>query len=148
LNRALSSFTTCLVLHGVKLPSGAAASGLSLKGVDTKSPAYRGALRACIPVVNAALKAATGKHPGAASPSPGAARTSRSPLPAVKVPAAVTAIMTSFTVCMRKNGVAGFPEPTGASFDLAGTNIDSHTPAYKSAEAKCNPVLQALDPTG
>lgn len=68
--------------------------------------------------------------------------------PSVKVPASVTAIMTRFTTCMRTHGINGFPEPKGASFDLPGTNIDSHTPAYKSAEAKCNAILQALDPRG
>jgi hypothetical protein len=146
LRRAFASFAACLSNNGVKLPAGTDShSALSLKGVDTKSATYRRALQACIPVVNSALKAATSKHPGAASPS---APSSRPALPPVKVPASVTAIMTRFTACMRAHGVPGFPEPKGASFNLSGTNIDPHTPAYKSAEASCTSILRALDPPG
>jgi hypothetical protein len=148
LRHAFASFAACLSNNGVKLPAGTgsgSASPFSLKGVDTKSATYRRALQACIPVVNAALKAATGKHPGAASPS---APSTRPALPPVKVPAPVTAIMTRFTACMRSHGVPGFPEPKGASFNLTHTNIDSKSPQYKSAEARCTNILRALDPPG
>jgi len=49
---------------------------------------------------------------------------------------------------MRTNGVAGFPEPQGASFNLSGTHLDPHSPQYKTAEARCNSILQALDSQG
>jgi len=64
------------------------------------------------------------------------------------VPAAVTAVMDRFTACMRTNGVAGFPEPRGASFDLTGTNVDASSPQYKEAQTKCNPILNAMMPKG
>jgi hypothetical protein len=131
---------------------------LSLKGVDTKSPSYRHALAACIPVINAALKAATKTRPGSASPSGGGSGSGGSPgaggspggsgsakVPAVKVPASVTAGFERFTACMRSHGVPGFPEPTGASFNLSGTNLNPHSPQYKAAEAKCDPILMAVD---
>jgi hypothetical protein len=49
---------------------------------------------------------------------------------------------------MRGHGIAGFPEPTGASFDLTGTGLDTHSASYKAAETACNHILQALDPRG
>jgi hypothetical protein len=62
--------------------------------------------------------------------------------------ASVTAGMERFTGCMRSNGVPGFPEPTGASFNLSGTHLDPHSPQYKTAEARCGPILQAVDSGG
>jgi len=163
--QVLSSFATCLVLHGVKLPSSRGPRGapaLNLKGVDTKSAAYKKALQACTPVINAALKAATKARPGSASSSSGGGSATggssgagASPggsgsakVPAVKIPASVTAGYERFTACMRANGVSGFPEPTGASFNLAGTGVNASTPQYKAAEAKCNPILMAVDNGG
>ena len=156
--QALSSFAACLSRHGVKLPSaggGQVGSGLSLKGVDTKSPSYRRALAACASVINAALKAATKARPGSASSSGGGSTSGGSPagshstrVPAVKIPASVTAGFERFTACMRSNGVPGFPEPTGASFDLSGTHLNPHSSQYKAAEAKCDPILQAVDDVG
>lgn len=144
LNRALASFAACLSSHGVKLPAHTG-SAPSLKGVDTSTASYRRARAACIPVVAAALKVAA-KLPRALAapatrPAPAAAST-------VKVPASVTAIMTRFTTCMRAHGVPGFPQPTGASFDMSGTHMDTHSASYKSAEAQCTSILQALDQTG
>jgi len=75
--------------------------------------------------------------------APGAAR-----IPPVKVPPRVTAIMSRFTACMRAHGVAGFPEPEGASFNLTHTHVDATTTAYKAAQAQCNSILQALDSPG
>ena len=146
LKQAFASFAACLSKNGVKLPAGTSShSAFSLKGVDTKSATYRRAQSACVAVVNSALKAATSKRPGSTSPS---TPSTRPVLPPVKVPASVTAIMTRFTTCMRSHGVPGFPEPKGASFELSGTKIDTHTPAYKSAEASCTSILRALDPPG
>jgi hypothetical protein len=175
--QALSSFAVCLSQHGVKLPAAGGSRGapaFSLKGVDTKSASYRRALAACAPVVNAALKAITKARAGPASHPEGhtlggAGKQSRdagsaaggssgaggSPgargsagIPPVKIPASVTAGMKRFTACMRANGVAGFPEPQGASFNLSGTNLNPHSPQYKAAEARCNPILQAVDSGG
>lgn len=149
LRHAFASFATCLSAHGVKLPPGTGtASALTLKGVDTKTVTYRRAQSACIPAVTAALKAATGKHPSPRSPTPGAPAKPGSPLASIKVPASATAILDRFTACMRSHGIPTFPEPTGASFDLAHTNIDSHSPGYKAAETACNQILRALDPPG
>jgi hypothetical protein len=161
--QAMSSFAACLSHNGVKLPAGGsgAAPALSLKGVDTKSPAYRKALAACIPVINAALKAATKARPGSASPSDGggsasggspragsSAGSGSARAPAVKIPASVTAGFERFTACMRSNGVAGFPEPTGASFNMSGTHLDTHSSQYKAAEKRCDPILMAVDSGG
>jgi hypothetical protein len=155
--QALTSFAACLRSNGVKLPSAngsAAAPALSLKGVDTKSPGYQKALVACRPVLTAAFKAAAkarSKPPspsGAASPAgrPSAGASPSTPgsprIPPVKVPASVTAIMKRFTACMRSNGVAGFPNPEGASFNLTGLHLDPSSQQYKSAEASCDPILQ------
>lgn len=164
LKQALGTFAACLSRNGVNVPSASGsrtAPALSLKGVDTKSPAYRRALAVCSPVVDAALKAATAGRPGSASSSgggsasggspgtgasPGAPRSAR--VPAVKIPASVTAGFERFTACMRSNGIAGFPEPQGASFNLSGTNLNPHSPQYKAAEAHCNPILLAVDSGG
>jgi len=150
LKRAFAAFSGCLSRSGVSIPAPDRSSPtLSLKGVDTKSPSYRRASAACIPVLNAALKVATKAQPrvaprsSAGAPAPGG-----SSIPSIKVPAAVTAIMGRFTACMRSNGVAGFPKPHGASFDLSGTHVDPHSPRYKAAESRCNSILQALDPRG
>ena len=161
--QALSSFAACLSRNGVKLPSASGSHGaqaFSLKGVDTKSASYRKALVACRPVLTAAFRSAANARSKPASPSaagspaggpgaggsPGASGSAR--IPPVKVPPRVTAIMSRFTACMRTNGVAGFPEPQGASFNLSGTHLDPHSPQYKTAEARCNSILQALDSQG
>jgi hypothetical protein len=156
--QALGSFAACLSQHGVKLPStggGQVGSALSLKGLDTKSPSYRRALPACIPVINAALKVATKRRPGLTSSSDGGSTSGGSPgasgsarVPPVKVPASVTAGFERFTACMRSNGVPGFPEPTGVSFNLSGAHLDTHSARYKAAEARCNSILQAVDSGG
>lgn len=161
LRHAFQSFATCLSINGVKLRAGTgsgSSSAFSLEGVDTKSPAYRRALKACIPLVDAALKAATKARPAPASSSgapappghPAAGSTAAAPprLPPGAVPASVTATMKRFTACMRTHGISAFPEPAGASFDLTGTHLDTHTPQYKTAEAHCTTILQALDPRG
>jgi hypothetical protein len=165
LNRALGSFAACLSRNGVHLPSAGrsrTAPALTLNGVDTKSPAYRKALAACVSVINAALKAGTKARPGSASSSVGGPATGASPrspgpssrsaapprLPPGAVPASVTAGYERFTACMRSNGVPGFPEPTGASFDLSGTNLNPKSPQYKAAEKTCDPILMAVDDAG
>jgi len=56
--------------------------------------------------------------------------------------------MDRFTACMRSNGVTGFPEPTGESFNLSGTSVNTSTPQYKAAQTHCNPILQTMDPRG
>jgi hypothetical protein len=162
LNRALSSFAACLSQHGVKLPSSGrsrTAPALTLNGVDTKSAAYQKALAACKSVINAVLEAGTKARPGSPSRSGGGSASGGSPgapgsssrsatpprLPPGAVPASVTAGFKRFTACMRSNGVPGFPEPTGASFDLSGTNLNPKSSQYKAAEAKCNSILMAVD---
>jgi hypothetical protein len=148
----------------VKLPAAGGSRGapaFSLKGVNTKSASYHRALAACAPVVNAALEAITKAQAGSAPRSGGGSAAGGSSgggsspgargsagIPSVKIPASVTAGMKRFTACMRANGVAGFPEPRGASFYLSGTNLNPHSPQYKAAEARCNPILQAVDSGG
>ena len=155
--QALGSFAACLSRNGVKLPSAAgsgAAQGLSLKGVDTKSPSYRKALAACTPVLSAALKAATKARPGSASSfaggsagAPGPSSHSATPprLPRGAVPASVNAGYKRFTACMRSNGVPGFPEPQGAGFNLTGTSVNRSSPQYKTAQTRCTSILMAVD---
>jgi hypothetical protein len=98
---------------------------------------------------SAASRSAGGSASGASSGaggSPGAGGGAGTG--SVKIPASVTAGMKRFTACMRSNGVPGFPEPTGASFNLAGTNLNPHSSQYKAAEARCNPILMAVDNGG
>jgi len=153
--QALSSFAACLRGNGVKLPAAKSGQALSLKGVDTKSAEYRSAVAKCRPVLSAALKSVSKTRPAPATPaakptagtgSPGTA--GNSPPIAVKVPASVTTVMQRFTACMRSNGITGFPEPKGASFDLTGTSVDPNTATYKEAQTKCNPILRAMVPKG
>lgn len=155
--QALASFPACLSRNGVKLPSASGSQGTpasSPTGVDRKSPAYHRALAACTSVLDAALKAATKARPRSTSPpatrstgaSPGAPSSAQAP--SVKPPASVTAGFERFTACMRSNGVPGFPEPKGASFNLSGTHLNPHSPQYKTAEARCDPILQAVDDGG
>jgi hypothetical protein len=138
--QALVKFTACLASNGVKLPAHTG-SEPSLNGVNTSTASYRRARAACMPVLTAALKAAAKSSPAPAKPAPPAALT-------VKVPASVTAILTRFTTCMRAHGVGAFPQPKGATFDMSGTHVDTHSASYKSAEAHCNSILRALDQTG
>jgi hypothetical protein len=138
--RALESYTACLASNGVKLPAHTGPEQ-SLNGVNTSTASYRRARTACIPALTAELKTAAKSSPAPAAPAPHAALT-------VKVPASVTATLTRFTTCMRAHGVGTFPQPKGATFDMTGTHIDTHSATYKSAEAHCNSILQALDQTG
>jgi hypothetical protein len=146
LGQAVAGLTACFSRHGVEAPTTGGSRALStpnVKGLDTKSPAYHHALELCAPLIDAQLRANTKTR----APSPSRAPRTTS-LDALKIPATVTATMKRFTACMRTDGVPAFPEPTSASFDLSATNIDSHTPAYRSAQAKCNSILQALDQPG
>lgn len=45
-----------------------------------------------------------------------------------------------FAACMRKNGVANFPDPQNGAF-LAGRDIDPNSPQFKSAMAACRKLL-------
>jgi hypothetical protein len=46
---------------------------------------------------------------------------------------------------MRTNGVAGFPWPQGDTFNIRAADLNPSSPQYKTAEAHCNGILQALD---
>jgi hypothetical protein len=154
--QALTAFAACLQSNGVKLPSATGGQALSLKGGDTKSPEYRGALAKCRPVLLAALRSASRTRSGSSSPSPTTAGAGsvapharrRARLPAAKVPANVTAIMKRFTSCMRNSGVPAFPEPEGEGFYVQRAGIDTSTAQYKAAEGRCTNILRALDPPG
>ena len=156
-NQALSNFAACLKSNGVKLPPAKSGKVLSLKGVDTKSTEYRKALAMCRPVLSAALKAAAKERPTPASPSrattaPRAPNATTGASPAApartpaKVPTAVTAVLKRFTACMRGSGIAAFPEPEGARFNVQRAGIDTSTEQYKEAEKHCTGILQAVDP--
>lgn len=152
-NQALSTFAACLRTNGVNVPSTSGSQALTLRGVNTKSPAYRGALAKCQPVLTAAFSSLSRSHPAtsaarSSTPAVSPSSAAGAPRPPLKVPASVTATMTRFTACMRSNGVAGFPEPTGASFNLTGTSVNASAPQYKAAQTHCNSILQALDPRG
>jgi len=129
--------------HGAILPAASGAGGSTTaptKRVDTKSAAYRQAMRTCGPLLNAAL---TGATRSAAKPSAGVVPAKAPPRPKVKLPPALMGAMERFTACMRSNGVAGFPEPKEGRFDLAGTGLNPESPQYKAAGARCNPILNA-----
>jgi hypothetical protein len=96
---------------------------------------------------NHALRVHTStSRPGAGSAAGSPATTGRARIPAPRVPAAVTTVLQRFASCMRSNGVPAFPAPKGATFNLNATHLNPTSPQYKSAEAHCESILQAVDP--
>ena len=52
-----------------------------------------------------------------------------------------------YVTCMRKNGVANFPDPEGGRLRLSPQDgVDPQSPAFKSAEAACESVKPAEAP--
>jgi len=45
---------------------------------------------------------------------------------------------------MRSHGIANFPEPEGAGFNVTHAKLDTGTAQYKAAEKACNSILQAI----
>jgi len=146
---ALKVFAACLRRHGVKgsEPSTSATGAPApAGGTVAASPAFRAASRACTPLLRAALARSAGAH-GPASGATRRASPAAAPRPRPrKPPASITRAMRRFTACMRAHGVAGFPEPVGESFDLTDLHIDTAAAPYRSAEAACDALLQAIDP--
>jgi len=46
---------------------------------------------------------------------------------------------------MREHGIAGFPEPEGASFNVGNLHVDMKSAQYKAAEGACDQILMAVD---
>jgi hypothetical protein len=156
LSQLTERYAACLGEHGanVRAPGAAAYSPLALlKGLDLKAPSVHAALLACRPMLRSGLHvnrsptalSPTGSQPARAggAGAPTATTPKRSP---VKVPAKVTRIMTSFTACMRAHGIASFPEPTRAGFNMSGLHLNLQSAQFKAAENACNSILEALDP--
>lgn len=143
--QALAGFATCLRRNGVNLPSGPGGT-FSLKGVNTKSSAYKKAVVACRSVLTAALRASakTGKHEGQGRTGATTTPTRTLPhRPVVKLPPKLAQGFKHFTACMRENGITSFPEPEGESFNISHLHLDTKSAQYKAAEKKCEPSLQA-----
>ena len=145
LKRAFAASSGCLSRSGVSIPAPDRSSPtLSLKGVDTKSPSYRRASAACIPVLNAALKVATKAQPrvaprsSAGAPAPGGVV---DPLDQGAGERSVHRDRGSRRACAAT--VSRLPKPHGASFDLSGAHVSPHSPRYKAAE-----YAVQLDPAG
>jgi hypothetical protein len=147
LRQAGAKFAACMRENGVNYPAPGTSAALGAKGLNTTSSAYKKALAKCRSVLSNALRATARAGGTGAAGSVGQAKAPPAAL-TVKVPASVTAILTRFTTCMRTHGVGAFPQPKGATFDMTGTHIDTHSATYKSAETHCNLILRALDQTG
>lgn len=147
LKGALVKFASCLRENGVKLPApNTAGKGpvFDTKGVNTKSAQFRAAETKCSGVLRAAFKAGTGRAGSARAAGPaGTVKPAPVVRPKVKVPPAITHELEHFTACMREHGVAGFPEPEGASFNVTHLHLNSKSTGYKAAEKACEPILQA-----
>jgi len=147
---ALSQFAACIRKQGVNLPGpNKAGRGplFNTKGVNTTSVKFKAAELKC----RSALLRAFHVHPGAGkvgtaeatSGSTGHTKAPPAPKLKVKVPPKVAHALEHFTACMREHGIANFPEPEGASFNLSHTHVDPKSAQYKAAEIKCNPILNA-----
>jgi hypothetical protein len=150
LKQAFTKFAMCMRENGVKFPlPNTSGTGpiFSAKGVKISSAKFKTADVKCRGDLLSALRAHRGavKAPGTtgATGSSGQAKTSPAIRPTVKVAPVVTRALQKFTACMREHGVTNYPEPEGASFNLSHTQIDTKSAQYKTAEKKCNPILNA-----
>jgi hypothetical protein len=110
------AFADCMRAHGIPNFPDPGPNGFSLSGIDTGSPAFRSAHKACAPF----------QPPGTAEESP-ASDSQR-----------LAAIANS--KCMRSHGVPNFPDPKflpsgGNTVSLNG--LDTESPAFKRASAAC-----------
>jgi len=148
-DKALASYSSCLSANGVKLPAANGGRAFSLKGVDTKSPAFKAAAAKCRGVLNAAFRAAAPPKSALASPprAPSGGQTSGTPAAPLRVPisAALLAQEKRFSACIRTQGIATFPEPkAGGGWDLAAAHLNTSDPRFRTAESNCSSIL---DPT-
>jgi hypothetical protein len=150
LKRAFTKFATCIRENGVNFPlPNTSGKGpiFSAKGVDIRGAKFRAAEVKC----RGDLLGAFAHHRSAAktlkiagsSGSAGQTKPSPAPKLKVKVPPKVTHALQQFTACMREHGITNFPEPEGASFNTTHSHLNPHSAQYKTAETKCNPILQA-----
>ncbi len=144
-NQAFATFASCLRSGGVQLPSPKHGQALSLRGVDTKSATYRGALAKCRTVLSAAFRSAAARPAGSlSSPTKGSPPRTSSPAAPTRIPisAALLAQEKRFSACMRTQGIATFPEPkSGGGWDLAAAHLDTSNPQFRSAESRCSSIL-------
>jgi hypothetical protein len=122
--QALGAFSACMKAHGAG-------------GAKPGTEAYTAAAKSCAPSLTSALAQLRG-HTG--EPSKSAAVKPRPAAPRVQLPPKLAGALQKFAACMRENGVTNFPEPHGATFDTSHLNTSSAQ--FKSAETKCNAVLQ------
>lgn len=119
-------YATCMRSHGVSSypdPAAGGSAGGTAVPIDERSPAFRGALKACAPL-----------HPGARMPA--------------AVNAAQRAGMIAFARCLRGHGVPDYPDPRfgpgghGIEEPVLGAQADS--PAFRHAVSTCRHVGSAL----
>lgn len=139
LQSASIKFSNCIRSHGVpNFPdlteknggfqiqqSARAGSGSSMTvdGVPVNGPAFQSAMKDCQSLL----------------PKPKA------------LPGGITEVKASalkFAECMRSDGVPNFPDPKvqsgpggGIGIQIGGTGVDPQSPAFKAAQAKCQPLL-------
>ena len=131
-----AAFASCLSSHGFQasVGSGAATGSRSLSvfgvviggNVDPSSAQFQSALQAC-------RKFLPGGGPPALTPAQQAEHAKA---------------MASFAACMRKHGVAGFPDPNGQGMFSPGSikALDPTSPLFQSAFKVCAPLQGKVGP--
>ncbi len=126
-----TAFATCLGAHGFPASPGTGKSGLSIFGVslgsvDPSSAQFQAALQAC-------RKFLPGGGPPSLTPAQQAEHTKA---------------LAAFAGCMRKNGVASFPDPDGqGQFPVASIGkLDPKSPGFQAAYKACEPLLPTFGP--
>ena len=119
-------FAHCMRSHGVPdYPDPRAGGGflnaISASGINTQSPTYHGALRACKKYTPA----------GKMTPAQSAADNAKG---------------LQFSQCMRSHGVPSYPDPsTGPAgeqvMDLRGLGIDLNSPTFQAANKACQKII-------
>jgi hypothetical protein len=135
LQQGLLRYAACMRSHGVPdFPDPSASGGFDLpRGADPSSPAFRAAQTTCRKLV-----------PGGLGPTPGAS---------THPSAQWLATMVKAAQCMRRHGVAGFPDPTttvpsltgfvGVISDIDGavfafpSTLDTQSPQFTRAARAC-----------
>lgn len=151
LRHALAGYDKCMREHGVQIPRPKQSSHRTSAEIQTSNQA----LTACRPLLRTALRSLVRSERHARSakpvhPSGSSADSASTPAPAVPhikpaaTPAPVTAALEHFTACMHEHGIANFPEPDGAGFNVTHVKLDRGSAQFKAAEKACNPILQAI----
>lgn len=125
-----SSFATCMTSHGFAATIGSAANassgtisiaGVMFNGVDPNSPQFQSAMQACHTLL-------PGGGPPALTPAQQAEQAKA---------------LASFAACMRKHGVASFPDPNGQGKFPFGSlqQLNMSSTLFQTANKACESLL-------